>query len=316
MIKKPNLFIVGAPKSGTTSLYNYLKGHSDAFMSEPKEPYYFCDDFRVESDRFHGGKEFFHYRTQKEYLNLFKGSKEEKVAGEASTIYLYSKVAAKRIFEFNPEAKIIIMIREPVDFLNSLHAHFYYTSAENISGFKEALTIEDDRKKGKKIPKTVLFPSYMYYSDVVRFSDQIQRYLKLFPRDQIKLIVFDDFTNNTKIIFEEVLEFLDIDPSYKPEFKVYNPGKKPRLRLYTRFARMHLYRVKQLTTNTTPIIQKIHPNLRKIHEYLRGKNRYVKRQPLEVGLRKELMQNLKSEVEKLSKLFHRDLVKLWGYDKV
>jgi hypothetical protein len=309
MIKKPNFFIVGAPKSGTTSLYKYLKKHPDTFMPELKEPFYFCNDFQRESDNFHGKKKFFYFRTQNEYLKIFRGWKEEKVAGEASTIYLYSNVAAKRIFDFNFKAKIIIMIREPVDFLYSLHAHFYYTANEYIKDFNDALTKEVDRKKGKNIPKSVLFPSYLYYSDVARFSDQIQRYLKLFPRNHIKLIVFNDFTNDTKRIFKEVLEFLGIDPSFKPDFKVYNPRKKPKSQLYNRLARKPGYRFRKFAKNNILFY--------KIHQYLRGKNaRQDKRQPIDSDLRKELMKLYKPEVKKLSKLLQRDLMKLWGYDDV
>jgi hypothetical protein len=242
-------------------------------------------------------------------MELFRGWKEEKVAGEGSTTYLYSKVAAKEIFEFNNQSKIIIMIREPIDFLQSLHAHFYFTANEYIIDFKEALMAEGERKKGHEIPGTVLFPSFLYYSEVVKFSEQIQRYFQIFPRNQIKIIVFDDFINDGIRVFKEVLEFLDVNPSFKPDFKVFNPGRKPKSQSYGRLLRMLNYRFRKFAKNDH--------FLYKIHLYLRKKiARYEKREPIDGNLRKKLMKKYKSEVKKLSKLLHRDLVKIWGYDKV
>jgi hypothetical protein len=263
----------------------------------------------MESDEFYGKKKFFYFRTEQEYLNLFRGWKQEKVAGEGSTTYMYSKVAANEIFDFNSKAKIVILIREPVDFLYSLHRHFYFTANEYIKDFAEALSMEDERKIGKEIPKTVLFPSFLYYSEVSRFSEQIQRYLKLFPRKQIKLILFDDFIKDTERIYSEVLEFLEVDSSFKPDFRVFNPGSKPKSQLYSRSLRMLNYRFRKFAKNNHFFY--------KIHLYLRKKNaRYEKRQPIDGDLRKKLMKQYKSEVEKLSKLLHMDLVKLWGYEKV
>ena len=118
---KPNLFIVGQPKSGTTALHQFLGQHPEIFMSSIKEPHFFCSDFHLESDRAYGKQRFFDFRNESAYLQIFAKAEGAEIAGESSTNYLYSQVAAEKIYNFNPDAKIIIILREPAKFLYSLH---------------------------------------------------------------------------------------------------------------------------------------------------------------------------------------------------
>lgn len=242
-------------------------------------------------------------------MGLFKEWKNERLAGEGSTTYLYSKVAAKKIFDFNPDAKIIIIIREPVDFLYSLHAHFYFTANEQIKDFKEAILKESNRIEGKELPATVLFPSFLYYSKVANFPEQIQRYIDIFPRNQIKLIIFDDFVKDTKKSFKEVLDFLGVESSFKPDFETFNPRKKPKSQSYSKLLRMLDYRFKKFAKNNA--------YLYRMHLYLREKNaRYEKNKKISPDFRKELMKQYKPEVKRLGEIMQRDLIKLWGYDYI
>ena len=142
-MNKPSFFIVGAPKCGTTSLCKYLEQHPDIFIPSIKELYYFCTDST--------GKK--RANTLEEYLSFFEGGKG-KLCGEGSVWYLFSKEAASEIYKFNPEAKIIIMLREPVSLMYSLHSmHLANGSNEDILDFKLALEAEEDRKQGKRIPE-------------------------------------------------------------------------------------------------------------------------------------------------------------------
>jgi len=95
-MKKPNLFIVGHPRTGTSALHDALDQHPDIFMSIPKEPVYFAKDLHAESDLFHKKPKYFHFRSEKQYLKIFKQCAHEKIAGESTAVYLYSKMAAKR----------------------------------------------------------------------------------------------------------------------------------------------------------------------------------------------------------------------------
>ncbi len=150
---KPNLFIVGTSKVETTSLHDYLNQHSDIYMSKPKEPHHFCKDLLEKSDNFHGEITFYKkYRTKKEYLKLFKNRKE-LISGEASVWYYYSKITPAKIKTYNPDAKIIIMLREPTTFLYSLHAEALMSQDETEEIFEKALELEQERKKKKEYLK-------------------------------------------------------------------------------------------------------------------------------------------------------------------
>jgi hypothetical protein len=106
-MKKPNLFIVGHPRSGTSSLHYYLKQHPDIFMTAIKEPNYFARDFRLDSDNFHKKKLHFPYRSENQYLRLYKKWTYEKIAGEASATNLCSKVSAQEISRFDQHQRLL-----------------------------------------------------------------------------------------------------------------------------------------------------------------------------------------------------------------
>ena len=313
-MKKPDFFIVGEPKSGTTALYTYLKQHPDIFMPKIKEPYYFCKDFHKESDEYNKKMKYFFrksfpFRTDEQYLKLFKSWKEQKISGEASVTYLYSKIAAKEIHLFNPDAKIIMILRNPVDFLHSLHSRFFVTRNETET-FENALAAEEERKKGRAIPKIAyLPPSYFNYSEWTKYAEHIQRYYDLFDKKQIKIIIFDDFKTNTQEVYEEVLEFLDVDPNFKPTFEIVNENRKliPIFRPIVDFIRQY------------NVFKAIMPR----NAYYKLSRAFYKtivtkqpRQPMNSELRQRLMKEYKPEVEKLSKLINRDLITLWGYNTI
>ena len=224
-MKIPNLFIAGLPRSGTSSLHYYLGQHPEIFMTRIKEPNFFACDFHEESDAFHNKQLYFPYRTREKYLRLYKHWKNEKIAGEASWTSLYSKMAARRIQQFNPKAKIIIALREPVSFLYSYHSAATFALGEGIQDFKEALTIETERKNGKSLGKRVIVPSWLFYSEFARYADHVQRYLSVFNRDQIKIILFDDLKQDTARVYNTILEFLDVSSDFCPEFNIVNPNK-------------------------------------------------------------------------------------------
>lgn len=217
-MRRPNLFIVGAPKCGTTSMSIYLRQHPDIFFPESpkdKEPYYFCTDFTSHKWR---------VSDREEYLSLFAGAQDEKYVGEASVWYLYSAEAARNIKEFDPSARIIIMLRDPVDMMYSLYRQFLRTANEDIPDFGEAVAAEEERKKGKRIPHNAHFPQGLFYAEVAKYSEQVKRYLDLFGKDRVHVVVFDDFISDTAGTFRRALEFLGIDPGFCPDFSVYNPA--------------------------------------------------------------------------------------------
>ena len=133
---KPNFFIVGAPKCGTTALHEYLQHHPDAYLPYYKEPHYFGADLV--------GSRFLQFRNKpkRKYLKLFRDVRGEARIGESSPWYLASNAAAAEIHRYDPEAKIIIMLRNPIDMMYSMWSQFRYSGNEQIEFFEEALAAE------------------------------------------------------------------------------------------------------------------------------------------------------------------------------
>ena len=216
-MKNPNLFIVGAPKSGTTFLYHYLKQHPDIYFPNFKEPHFFGSDLIRRNGAYN--------LSLDEYQDLFKTDK--KIIGEASTFYIFSKDAPEEIYNFNPNAKIIIMLRDLVDLVHSLHSQFVFSGDEVIEDFTQALELEDSRLSGNKIPnQTTVVNKLFYTSNILSLPRSIQSFIRYFGRENIKFIDLDDIKKNPKKVYFETLEFLNIDSNLNiPDFKIINKNK-------------------------------------------------------------------------------------------
>ena len=215
---RPNFFIVGAPKSGTTTLYRYLRQHPAVFMPLRKEPHHFATDLYAPR----------YVYDEAEYLALFEEGRGKKAVGEASVYHLYSKVAAKRIYQFDPDAKVIIMLRNPVDMVHSLHSQRLYSGYEDIEVFEDALAAEEDRMRGQRIPAQGYPIECLLYTQVGMLGQQVSRYLDVFPRGQIQFIEFEQFANDTSLAYERVCAFLGVPGDYEPEWAVHNANKRVR----------------------------------------------------------------------------------------
>ncbi len=314
-IKIPNLFIVGAPKCGTTSLHYWLSQHPEIFMSKPKEPRFFCTDQIKEADNFHNKKiDYFQYRQWEKYLNLFKNVGDEKIVGESTPRYLYSHEAPKKIYNFNQNAKIIILLREPFEFLRSYHSQIL-KNQENIKSFKRAMQIEAKRKNNqKKIPKSAVAPSFLYYQDLINFHRYIENYKNIFPNNQIKIILLDDLKNDPIDTYKNILKFLNIKNfNFIPSVEVKNKNKKIYSTFLKIFAKSSSYKKAKAP------FQKIIPKKIRSKLFYTLKNKNIKtkeRKPIKESMRVELMKEFKPEVENLSRILNRDLSTLWGYNKI
>ncbi|MFO8015518.1 MAG: sulfotransferase [Candidatus Woesearchaeota archaeon] len=309
-MKKPNLFIVGFPKSGTTAMYEYLKQHPQVFMSDYKEPRFFATDLHKESDSFRGEGSFFPVRTLPEYLKLFEGAGSRPVIGEASPHYIISKDAASNIHRFNPSAKILILVREPVGFLQSFHSEMVFNLHETEKDMEKALALESERRKGKNLPESAGTPSLLYYSEWLKYSDNIRRYLREFPRKQVKIIIFDDFRRDNHKVCRDIYRFLGIDDSFRPSSCTPNPNKELRFAFLKAFLRKPL--VWRIIHRVIPL--KLYGLVENIFKKLFMKE--APRKKISPHLRRKLMRKYKPEVKKVSRLLGRDLVSMWGYDKV
>jgi len=305
-MKKVNLFIVGLPKTGSSALYYFLREHPQIFMCPLKEPRYFATDFHRSNDQFSNNKGIFKIRTEDQYHDLFKDRTNEVVVGDTSIQYLYSKEAAENIKNYNPDAKIIIMLREPVSFLYSFHQMSVRTFRED-KDFVTALLLEDERKKGNHIPKNAAFPESHYYTDRIKYTEQVKRFTDQFPKEQIKIIIHDDFKESNHKIFKEILSFLGVDPLFTPVFKKHNVAQVIRTPNIARFFNNQI--IWKAGKICTPKILKVPIKriMRKII-YKKNNNNYI-----DPVFRSFLMKKYKPEVEKISNFLGKDLVTLWEY---
>jgi hypothetical protein len=225
-MKKPNFFIVGAPRCGTTALSEFLRGHPNVFFSQPKEINFFATDFpnnRIVTT-FEKYKALFH-EVQPNHLRV----------GEGSVWYLYSREAVQNIYEYNPKAKLIVMLRNPVDLVHSLHSQLLLSIDEDEKDFESAWNLQELRKSGKRIPKKCRALALLQYRDIGKLGAQMERLLEVFPKEQINVILFDDFVSDTKAVYEDVLSFLSLNSDGRKLFPHINESSKYRSQLVGHF---------------------------------------------------------------------------------
>lgn len=210
-MQKPNFIIIGAPKSGTTSLYHYLWQHPDIEFSKVKEPKYFS--FKDVSFNFTGhpkGVEKLKKSTinsEEDYIALFKNM-ESKYIGEASPNYFHFEPAAKNIFDFYPGMRLVVILRNPVERLYSDWKHNVRMGWEPVKKFTKILQITDSRMKNNGLP-------YYDYLNKGKYSTHLERYLRYFPKKHIKIIFYEDFEDDPGSICNEVIEFLGQDGNFQ-----------------------------------------------------------------------------------------------------
>lgn len=286
-------------------MFRLLAHHPDVSVSTIKEPYYFCTDFHRESDAYHGRPMRFPVRTESQYLALFRGPSRPVVL-EGTPTYLRSREAAAHIRAFEPAARILVMVREPVELLRSLHAKMLSRGNEVLESFQDAIEAEPARRAGRELPAGLFWPSSLYYSEWVAFTEQIERYRAVFAGVRVKVIVHDDYLRDNASTYREVARFFGLDDAFQPVFERSNVNRSARFPIVSRsLAVAGDLRVTHLIPP---------PVRRKVAKVIRRANaRPATRASLDPGFRRELMTRFRPEVERLSRLLDRDLVSLWNY---
>lgn len=214
----PDFYIVGAPKSGTTSLREYLRRHPSVFFPQGREPVFFGADLQHR----------WRIHDQDDYLALYRDKDPELLAGDKQVWCLYSSSAAAEIAAVRPDARILMILRDPAELIASLHGQFLRTKNESEADLERALALATTRRNGQHIPRTSYFPRGLQYFDIVSFSSQIQRFFDYFSKDQVLILKFDDMKNSPSNVFSCVCQFLQIDHQVKVPFDVHNLGTRPR----------------------------------------------------------------------------------------
>jgi hypothetical protein len=289
----PDFFIVGAFKSGTTALYEYLRPHPQVFMPFHKEPLYFGDDLTRRYARM----------TREQYLDLFRAARPDQRVGEASAWYLYSRSAAREIAAASPGAQIVVMLRNPVDVMYAEHSQLIFNVEEDIHAFAEALEAEPARRRGERMPPGPLRPETLYYRESVRFAEQLERYFDTFGHERVHVIVYEDFRDDTPGTYRALLEFLGVDPGFVPDFAIRNPNKRVRSSLLQRLT----YQPPGPLLRLVPVLRRF-PLVHRLRDMvLRLNSSPAPRRAMDPDLRRRLTHELRPEVERLGTLIGRDL---------
>jgi hypothetical protein len=230
----PNLFIVGAPKCATTALARYLGAHPD-IGAMPKEVHHFGSDldYRVPGGRV--GRAVYLERAQ-------RLARDHRIVVDASVLYLYSRLAAQEIFAFNPNARIIIMLRKPAEMIGSLHQQLIKSRDEVLTDLAEALAAEPRRLMGEGIPPGAIVVDALHYRGVASYADQVRRYLDLFPADHVKVILYDDVQDNMRAVYEDTCAFCGLDPDPTVDLSPVNEAAEVRAPMLVELQRRYLYR--------------------------------------------------------------------------
>ena len=294
-ITKPNFFILGGPKCGTTALSEYLREHPDIFFSKDKEPYFFNDDF-VGKEKLVGVTAF---RDEKEYLEKeFNGFADYKVVGEGTPMYLFSRTAVPNILKFNPEAKFIVMVRNPVEMAHSLHAQILMGLTEDVADFETAWRLQEDRLNGRNLPNYCKVPQILQYGEICKLGEQLERLYDNVPKERVLVILYDDFCSDTRREYIKVLEFLGVDYGGRKNFEFINVSKK--------VSNPAVHKLVVLVTRMKKKLG-IDRSLGLAKRLFRFYGREEKRVPLSEDFKNELRKYFMEDVALLSLLIGRDL---------
>jgi len=310
----PDFFIVGHAKSGTTALYHMLRSHPQIYMPYVKEPGYFVPEFASPYRRVPGKR---HPNTPDGYLALFADARPGQITGEATPSYLFSRTAAGRIAEAAPAARIVAVLREPASFLRSLHLQLLKTDVETEKDLRKALALEPRRRAGDSLPPYSPRPQLLMYSEHVRYVEQLRRYHAVFPREQVLVLIYEEFRADNAARVREVLRFLGVDDSVSIEPVEVNPAtgtRAPRARELVR----SLYKGRGPVAARTKAVINAITSRRVRHRAIHLSHRAQITEPPapDEQLMAELRQRFKGEVVALGEYLGRDLVSLWGYERI
>jgi hypothetical protein len=304
----PDFFIVGHAKSGTTALYEMLRRRPEIYMPELKETRFFAPDlkeartFAVEP------------KTLDDYLALFAPAGAGQLLGEASPQYIRSQSAAALIAEVQPDARIIAILREPASFLHSLHLQLLQAHVETEPDLGEAIALEQSRRR-QRLDGSASVAQGLMYLEHVRYVDQLRRFHSAFGREQVLVLIYDDFRADNQATVKTVLRFLGLDDSAPIEVTEANPTVQVRSpRLYGLVRSLYLGRGPVARAVKAPITALTPRRLRHGGLAMVRRAQWTEPDAPDEQLLLDLRRRFKGEVVALSEYLDRDLVTLWGYD--
>ena len=296
----PNFLILGAAKSGTDALCNYLGQHPQVFMCPNKEPNFFIAEgqaeipFRGPGDR----EEMAHWdmwvSTLDRYQALFADAADERAIGEGTTWYLYHKRAPERIQHHVPDAKLIAILRNPVDRAYSAYSMLLRDGRETVGDFARALAAEPERVRANWEPM-------WHYQRMGFYYPQLKRYYDRFSAAQLRVVVYDDFVAQPDEVVRDLFRFLDVDDRFAPDTSQrLNISLVPKHPTYHALVVGH-HPLKAVAKAVLPVEFR-----QRVKERLVDSN-LTKPAPLDPQVRQQLVDVFRTDILRLQELINRDL---------
>ena len=290
----PNFVLIGAQKAGTTAIAHYLAQHPQIYMSSMKEPGFF--DFEDHPPNFKGPQDQSLYTSViskfDDYVKLFDAVTDEIAIGEATTWYLYSKRAPHRIKHYIPEAKLIVILRNPVDRAFSAYMHAIRDEREHLD-FKAALEAENQRiAEG--------WEYLWHYKTISQYSQQLNNYFSIFNPNQIRIYLYEDLCNQPEALLEDIFDYLGVDQTFKPQVftRLNISGKKKSLA------------IDELLKDKHPLKRFLKPLLPvKLRKQMANRVRILNSSRSECPqvIKRKLIEDLREDILTLQNLIDRDL---------
>lgn len=286
---RPELFLIGAPKCGTSSLASYLATHNDILLGSVKEPNYWSTDLPHFAKR-EG------LTSLERYLDLYQTSQAPRYALDASTHYLMSHTAPENVQQFCPTAKIIVCIRPQWELAHAWHMQMFNAGYETCEDFSVAwkecqnLGIGESRPMGPE-------PRLANYGWVASIGEQLANWRRYFPTEQLLLIPINMLRDEPQATYQKCLEFVGLPDDNKTNFGVENQAFRSRSRLMSRLFRTRLVRsTLNRLGNTLPAVTR--DQAKRLVKSFLYKNR--KREPLSPELLGEMKEYFEPDNRLLS----------------
>jgi hypothetical protein len=312
-LRLPGHFLIGAPRCGTTSMSRALRAHPQVCFSDPKETHFFSYVWRQRPPQ----------DLRSEYLERYFGAYDasrHRVLCDGSVSYLYDRRALERILELQPEARFVVMVRDPFEMLPSYHQRLLYLLEEDVASFAEAWRLQGRRARGEALPARCTHPDVLRYAEIGRLGAHVSALLGLAGGERCHVVVHDDLRSDPAKVYLGVLDFLGVEDDGCREFPHRLRSKHYRSRLLQRLLFKPpgaIMKVMAPAAAEVPInsLSAVRPWLKRARKYLMRRNRREVPPPVPTPEMQELLRReLAEDVALLGALLGRDLGHWLGGD--
>lgn len=293
---KIDFFIIGAPKCGTTAVDQYLSAHERIFMGT-KEMHHFLTDH---PDLYQ------HYQNPDNYFNDFQDAQSAQTIGESSVFYFYSDQAIKNILEHNPQAKIIVFLRNPIELIPSLHQQFIKTLYEQDPVLKRAFQDSKKRNLEGYLPVIQNNSWLLDYQDMGMLGKRLDSIKQIVPENQLHIIFYDDLKQNPRALYTDLLAFLGVPDDGREEFARYNARGTYRSKALASFLKHPPKFLKTIWHVVKPALNKV--GLADLYDRMvKANQKEIKREKIDPCFQQNLKDHFTEDIKVIETITKRDL---------